>query len=548
MPAKIKDDFKIIALLALLCGIFFVAGGGILSLTNPDEVFYAQTAKEMAERSSWMTPYLFGEPQFEKPIFTYWLIRIGFALFGVTSFGARFFPAVWALLGVLGTYFLGLLGFGDRKKAFLAALVLMSSGLYFGLARTVFTDMFFSVFILLSLLSFYWAYNRSFCGCGIVGFYFFAALAVLTKGPLGILLPLLTVLLFLTLRRQLGFFFSRSSFLGFCVFCIMALPWYIFMVKEYGRDFIAEFFYNDHIRRVLEAEHLANDRWYFYPLSIVGCMFPWSLFLLFALIRFVGRLRKNPSALEVFLACWISVIFVVFQTAHSKLVSYVVPLFPALALLAADYIEEALKGATRAFFAIAWLATWCVLLAIPIGLVAASRMFASHVVSVRPIFVFGLLFVSYILALLFFFLRRRRRVVVYALAPVLPFLLIFAFSRINDFEAHVSSREACAYLLEHHQPDRVILTSKFFARGVRYYTDKDIAVLDISGKGFFSPHPIPYLKTHGEVRDFLGRRQVTYAILRPSYGKDIQRIVGAGFAAEVLRVLGDAYVVRIMKL
>lgn len=543
-----KQDIKIILSLVVLCGIFFVAGGGMLSLTNPDEVFYAQTAKEMAARSSWMTPYLFGAPQFEKPILTYWLLRAGQALFGVTSFGARFFPAVWGAIGVVATYFFGLLGFGDRRKALLAALILMSSGLYFGLARTVFTDMFFTVFILLSLVSFFSAYCRPRQTGGMIGFYFFAALAVLTKGPLGILLPLLTVLSFLALSRRLGFFFSRSSLLGFALFCILTLPWYIFMMQRYGGDFIGEFFYNDHIRRVLEAEHRANDTWYFYPLSVVGCMFPWCFFVLSAFTRFVGRLRRNPSPLDIFLVCWMMVVFVVFQAAHSKLASYVFPLFPALALLAADGIEESFKGARRTYFTPAFFATWGVLMVIPLGLVVASRIFTGYIVSVRPIFIFGFLFLAYLLALLSFFLRRRPRVAVYGLVPVVLFLLTFAFSRLADFEAYVSSREVSAYLLKNYPPGRVVLTSKFFARGIRYYSDADVAVLDISGRGFFSPHPILYLKTHDAVRDFLKEREVTYAVLQPSYGKDIQRIVGEGFSAEVLKVLGDAYVVRIMRL
>jgi 4-amino-4-deoxy-L-arabinose transferase-like glycosyltransferase len=141
----------------LLFFVFFFAGNGILGLTHPDEVFYTQTAQEMIQHKTWIVPYLFDGPNFEKPIFSYWLFILGFKMFGVSSFSARFFPAVFAVLGVLGVYFLGKTAFRDEKKGLYAALVLMSSLLYVGLARTVFTDMFFTVLIELSLVFFYWA-------------------------------------------------------------------------------------------------------------------------------------------------------------------------------------------------------------------------------------------------------------------------------------------------------------------------------------------------------------------------------------------------------
>ena len=86
--------------------LLFMVGNHVVNLTHPDEVFYAGTAKEMLEQKTWSVPYLFGQPQFEKPILTFWLIQAAFVVMGVTSFAARFFPAVFALLGVFAVYFL----------------------------------------------------------------------------------------------------------------------------------------------------------------------------------------------------------------------------------------------------------------------------------------------------------------------------------------------------------------------------------------------------------------------------------------------------------
>ncbi|HVO76953.1 MAG TPA: phospholipid carrier-dependent glycosyltransferase, partial [Candidatus Bathyarchaeia archaeon] len=102
-----ERSIKHILILCILCCFFLIAGNGALSLTNPDEVFYAQTAKEMGQHGSWLTPYLFGAPQFEKPVLLYWFVRLAFALFRNSDFAARLFPALFGSLGVIAAYLLG---------------------------------------------------------------------------------------------------------------------------------------------------------------------------------------------------------------------------------------------------------------------------------------------------------------------------------------------------------------------------------------------------------------------------------------------------------
>ena len=127
-----------VILLIVLGAVFLFMGNNVLPLTNPDEVFYVETAKEMAQRGTWTTPYIFDQPQFEKPVLTYDFIRVGFLMFGDTPFAGRFFPAVFGLLGVLAAYFLARWVHRDERKALLGAVVLMTSALYFGLSRTLF--------------------------------------------------------------------------------------------------------------------------------------------------------------------------------------------------------------------------------------------------------------------------------------------------------------------------------------------------------------------------------------------------------------------------
>ena len=235
----------------------------------------------MAAKNEWMTPFIFGQPQFEKPPLTYWLLETAFKTWGESPFTARLFPAVFATLGVMAVYFLGLMGFKDERKAFLSALVLATSAFYAGMGKTVFTDMIFTVFILCALTMFMLGFtDRRRQGIGFIGFYVFCALATLTKSPLGLLIPQLAVILFLLYQRQIGFLKNWWVLTGILLYLVIALPWYLYIYNQYGHAFIHEFFYNDHWRRLLVAEHRGNDHWFFYPVTMVAGLFPWSLFLL----------------------------------------------------------------------------------------------------------------------------------------------------------------------------------------------------------------------------------------------------------------------------
>ena len=544
-----NKHLRYILLLLFLSYFFFICGNSILGLSNPDEVFYAQTAKEMARHNSWMTPYLFDAPQFEKPILTYWLLRIGFILFGVSSFSARFFPALFAASGIVAVYFLGIFGFRDEKKAFLSSLILMSCGLYIGLARTVFTDLIFSVFILFSLLSFFWGYsNRQKKSLGILLFFIFSGMAVLTKGPLGLLIPFLTACAFLALKRDIKFIFSKVFFWGILVFSLISLPWYILMFKRYGCVFSHEFFYNDHYRRFIEAEHKINDSWYFYPLAIVGSIFPWSLYLLAALIYFFRDLEARRQPLRLFLACWIGVVFLVFQPAHSKLVSYIFPLFPALSLLVGDFICESASSVRKSrLLVFASVTTLFILILIPLGLIFSRGRYSSYVPS--QFFVYALILLSwgFFIASLFFVMKNKLLKNAYLLAFLVPGLLYAVPFLKSSIEPYISSKGLCEYLLKNYTVNNTILCCKPFVRGVRFYTDKDVAVVDLPGKQFFSPHPVPFLDTDEKVAAFLRKQGISYCILKKTYLDDIERLAEKEFKYTVLKIFGNEYLVKVEK-
>jgi len=496
---------------------------------------------------------MFGQPQFEKPVFLYWLLRLGFIIFGINSFAARFFPALFGIIGVIAVYLLARLGFKDPKKSFISAVVLMTSGLYLGLARTVFTDLIFSIFVFLSLLSFYWGYSfKDRKGLGILLFFVFAALATLTKGPLGVLIPFLSATSFLLIKKDIKFLLNRYLFWGLLFFGLISLPWYTLMFKLYGNTFIHEFFYNNHLRRIIQAEHLGNDAWYFYPLSMIGCIFPWSIFLVTSLFFFPKYLKQKDNQFYVFLICLIVVVLVIFQSAHSKLVSYIFPLFPGLALFTGDFIADAVTQEKKHLIYFALTLSLLTIFLVPVALIVLSFWFkhylSSYLSSQSAMNLFIFIFLIFGLTMFLLILRKKLLKSIYCLALFIPLMVyLIPFVR-HDIEPYLSSKEACEYLLKNYKINNVILSSKFFVRGIKYYTDKEVAVIDMPGTPFFSPHSIPFLNSSDKLLDFLRKQKITYCVLKNKSVLDIQYNVPGEFKYMVLKVIGNEYILKIEKL
>jgi len=538
---------KRISILFLICCALFLVGNNLFSLTDPDEVFYSLTAKEMAAKNEWMTPLIFGQPQFEKPPLTYWLLEYSFKTWGESPFTARFFPAVFACLGVLAVYFLGLLGFNDERKAFLSAVVLATSMFFAGMGKTVFTDMIFTVFILCAFTMFMWGFtDRRRQVISFIGFYVFCALATITKSPLGLVIPQLAVILFLLYQRQINFLLNRWVLIGLFVYLDLALPWYAYTYDHYGQVFIREFFYNDHWRRFLEAEHRGNDHWFFYPMTMIAGLFPWSLFLVAALVDLFKRLKSSVSVMDYLSLSWVFAVLLVFQMAHSKLASYILPLFPALALMTGNFLGNTLSQIQhRKKMQNLLCASFGILAIFGIVVVAGQKAYHHYVSSHLPMFFLSssLIVLSGLGVTLAF--KERFQGALYVLALTLCPIFLTAFMIRTDVEGYLSSHEASEYIPQRSLGVMTVLTSKANARGIRFYTGQDIAVVDYSGKPFFSPHPIPILNTTDKILKVLETQRLTYGVIRKSAYQDIIKNCGNRYHVALLSIIGFDYVVRI---
>jgi len=329
-----KQDLVRLAVLVALClGLFFF-GLGSRALWDIDEGMHAVTSQEMIRTGDWLAPQFNGEPFHDKPPLYNWLVALSFLLFGFTEFAARFPAALLGLALVLVTYAFGRSLVG-RKAAFMGAIVLATSLEFVVLSRTVVHDVVLVLPVGLALFVFHRGYvDERLRGRSLVLMYVSIGFAILGKGPLGAVLAAGVVGVYLALRRDWGFVRQMMIFRGALIVFAIAAPFYVAMSLR-DPTYLRYFLLEQNIGNfVSAAPRHPEPFWYYVPVLLAG-LFPWSPFLPYALGRFARR-RDSVDTGRLFLLVWFAVMFVFFSSATSKLGTYVLPLFPAAALLLGD--------------------------------------------------------------------------------------------------------------------------------------------------------------------------------------------------------------------
>ncbi len=341
------------------------AGLGRVPLTLPDEGRYTLLPLEMVQSGDFVTPRLDGVLYFEKPPLHYWLNAAAIALLGPVPVAARLACAFFGLATVLAT---GLFArrLGGTAAGLLAAAVLATSPLHFALSRTNTLDMTVTFFVTLTVMAFWEAVRpgarRIWWDVAAVG----AALAVLTKGLIGLVIPGAIVFFWLLASGRWEILkrvpWLRSLFLLF----VVAAPWHVLMARRHG-DFLDFYFVREHFLRY--ATPIAGRQqpfWYFFAVVAIG-MAPWTPLLLAAL----GRLRslrdrafraERPELL--FLAVWAGFVILFFSASKSKLSGYVLPALPPLAILVALRVTSAGRSEVESRRLGGWLRAGAIVLGV----------------------------------------------------------------------------------------------------------------------------------------------------------------------------------------
>lgn len=337
--------FDTLFLTLILGSLFFILLGN-RPLFTPDEGRYAEIAREMAASGNYITPYLNGIKYFEKPILFYWLGAAAIKLGGTSVAALRFINAIIAIFGCLSTYAAGRKLYG-RSTGLAAAVLLGTSTLYFVMAHMISLDLPVTVFLAVSLYGFILAVEEKVLKTARLYFYAAAttaALAVLTKGLIGVVFPAMIAAAWLTLLGEWRQLLRLPVFSALLVFFLVALPWHI-IVNIYNPEFFHFYFIEQHFLRytTLEVGHY-QPNWFFIPTIIAG-FFPWIVFLPQTLMASLPHRfsQRRQYASELFFLIWAGLIFLFFSFSKSKLIPYILPVMPALALLTSRYLVNSTK-------------------------------------------------------------------------------------------------------------------------------------------------------------------------------------------------------------
>lgn len=337
-----RNNLLLLTALSSLMFFWMLGGHGLL---EPDEGRYSEIPREMMETGDYVTPRLNGVLYFEKPVLHYWLTASAFTVMGKTELASRFWPAALAVVGVLFTYWLGAYLYGKRA-GFAAGVILASSLLYFAIAQINLTDMPVSAFITIAMVSFLMA--RLSDRRWLLLFYTAMALAVLTKGLIGVVLPGAVVFWYMIATRRWSIIKDTLYLPGIALFFALTVPWF-WAVCRANPDFFNFFFIHEHfIRYATKVHNRYEPAWFFLPILLVGTI-PWTGFIPQALVQAVkGRDSWNESSWAgVYLALWFAVIFAFFSLSSSKLIPYIVPVLPPLAILVGRTVVGMWDGGDR---------------------------------------------------------------------------------------------------------------------------------------------------------------------------------------------------------
>ncbi len=394
MSEQVRHQFWII--LAAL--IVFFTQLGAPRLWDEDETIYAEVAREMMERGDWVVPMFNGDLSLDKPALVYWLMMSAYQLFGMSEFAARFWSPVLSIGIVLLTYHLGRRLYNPSVGLW-SAMALATNLIFDVSARAATPDA--ALVFLTTLATYLFVRNGGVAGTGpgwlgYVSIYAAMGVATLAKGPVGIVLPTAVLGLFLMVNQPSGpsrlatlpWVWTKRFLLAtwtlrpltaIATIALVALPWYIWVGLRTDGKWLEGFFGFHNFYRFTQPIQGHEGPIYYYLVTIAIGLFPWCVFLLPSLYYLGRRIRRHDACRtsDLFVASWAAMYVGFFSLASTKLPNYVLPAYPALALMIGAFLDQWLRQPAtipRAWFRASTSTTTLV----GIALIVAAPIAAKH--------------------------------------------------------------------------------------------------------------------------------------------------------------------------
>ena len=347
-----------ILLLTVLCGLFLFWGLNFYPLLDVDETRYAIMSRDLSNSKDWNLLLLNSVPFLEKPPLYFWMVAASIKFFGKFSeFAVRFPIAMISTFLVFFTYYFGKKVL-SRKFGLLSAIVLLTSVFFLILSHVAILDMVLTVWLASSLYCAFLGLRatdkyKKYCWWG---FWTFAGLGFLAKGILAIAIPFTVMFLYCLFTKQLKELFKPLYLIvGLLIFLMISMPWHVVMFRDYGWQFINEYFVQHHFARLLADDRFGRTHGilYFIPVFIVAFM-PWTFVFLASVTQGIKKLyerfkntqgkfieklaavvetKDKNQELLLFASLFFAVVFGVMSISNTKLPTYILPSLPAAALI-----------------------------------------------------------------------------------------------------------------------------------------------------------------------------------------------------------------------
>jgi len=351
------SHFFSLVVLALFCYLFLFFNLGAYSLIDVDETRYAAITKAMFSTGDWVTPFLNGEPFLEKPPLLFWLGALSYKIFGNTSdFVSRFPTAMFAVFTVFFTYFFARKALG-QAFGLISAMILLSSVWFLLFSHVVILDIGFLSLVTASIYSvllilFCREQNKKYCWWSG---YIFMALAVLMKGLIGIIIPVLVVFFCLLATRKLKEIFKPVNWLvGIPLFLLITIPWHYQVWLAHKQVWIHDYIMVHHFARFTDSEGIGRKQPFLFYVPILFAGFaPWTMSMVSAMISGIKVIIRdfratklikpifstdtNDKKILVTMSIYFLVVFLFFSISSSKIPTYILVALPPLAMLCGYY-------------------------------------------------------------------------------------------------------------------------------------------------------------------------------------------------------------------
>jgi 4-amino-4-deoxy-L-arabinose transferase-like glycosyltransferase len=463
-------------------------GIGDSTLWDANEAFYAETPRVMIETGDYVSPSFNGNPRFNKPPLTYWIVASSYQIFGISEWSERLPIVIAAMVLTAAAFVIGRSVWGTQA-GFWAAIVMATLPRFLMHSRRTSIDVFLSLFMGLTLMFFVLSEmrpeRRKLWLCLM---YACVGLGYMTKGPVAVVLPGAVFFIYLLIEKRLKYITKMMVPAGIAVFLAIVVPWYLLVYQKHGGGYIVSFLLNENISRYTD-EGWGPRRSFFYVQTMLGDLFPWSLLMIAALVCVVFRRKigelvfgiEHPgtddatdSAFSIarLLAIWIVFIVGFYSLSRNQQDQYVMPTYLAASVLVGALINAFIEKRVEW---VHWLFVASGLLLAAIGGSFVYIVSRKSTLDLAGIDLVGIVLLVGGIATTVFALLKKREFAVYSkIWAVVCVMFIFVILTLPDFERYKPVKALSEVIAQNAGPESNVGYYRYTAPTMVYYLHRPV--------------------------------------------------------------------------